>query len=120
MAKRRKPGSGNQIGDHLWEGRYSPGGPDGKQSSRNVYGHIPEECEEKLRVLIAAMKAKKETPADAGVFLSVVFLWSNGKIAAVRTAAISSFGGPDRIRTDDPHNANVMRSQLRYRPKGIT
>lgn len=26
-------------------------------------------------------------------------------------------GGPDRIRTDDPHNANVMRSQLRYRPK---
>jgi len=76
MAKRRKPGSGNQIGDHLWEGRYSPGGPDGKQSSRNVCGHTPEECEEKLRVLIAAMKAKKETPADAGVFLSVVFLWS--------------------------------------------
>ena len=27
-----------------------------------------------------------------------------------------SFGGPDRIRTDDPYNANVMRSQLRYRP----
>ena len=25
-------------------------------------------------------------------------------------------GGPDRIRTDDPHNANVMRSQLRYWP----
>lgn len=25
-------------------------------------------------------------------------------------------GGPDRIRTDDPHNANVVRSQLRYRP----
>ena len=74
MAKRRKPGSGNQIGDHLWEGRYSPGGPDGKQSSRNVCGHTPEECEEKLRVLIAAMKAKKETPADEGVFLSVVFL----------------------------------------------
>ena len=62
MAKRRKPGSGNQIGDHLWEGRYSPGGPDGKQSSRNVYGHIPEECEEKLRVLITAMKAKKKLP----------------------------------------------------------
>lgn len=62
MAKRRKPGSGNQIGDHLWEGRYSPGGPDGKQSSRNVCGHTPEECEEKLRVLIAAMKAKKKLP----------------------------------------------------------
>ena len=26
------------------------------------------------------------------------------------------FGGPDRIRTDDPYNANVVRSQLRYRP----
>ena len=25
-------------------------------------------------------------------------------------------GGPDRIRTDDPYNANVVRSQLRYRP----
>ena len=26
------------------------------------------------------------------------------------------FRGPDRIRTDDPHNANVVRSQLRYKP----
>ena len=26
------------------------------------------------------------------------------------------FGGPDRIRTDDPYNANVVRSQLRHRP----
>ena len=25
-------------------------------------------------------------------------------------------GGPDRIRTDDPYTANVVRSQLRYRP----
>ena len=29
----------------------------------------------------------------------------------------SLLGGPDRIRTDDPHNANVVRSQLRYRPE---
>ena len=58
MAKRRKPGSGNQIGDHLWEGRYSPRGPDGKQRSRNVYGHTLEECEEKLKVLITTMKAE--------------------------------------------------------------
>lgn len=58
--KRRKPGTGcvTQIGDHLWEGRYSPRGPDGKQRSRNVYGHTLEECEEKLKVLIAAMKAE--------------------------------------------------------------
>ena len=26
------------------------------------------------------------------------------------------YGGPEEIRTPDPYNANVMRSQLRYRP----
>lgn len=58
--KRRKPGTGcvHQIGDHLWEGRYSPRGPDGKQRSRNVYGRTQEECEEKLKVLIETMKAE--------------------------------------------------------------
>lgn len=58
--KRRKPGTGcvHQIGDHLWEGRYSPRGPDGKQRSRNVYGHTLEACEEKLKVLIETMKAE--------------------------------------------------------------
>ena len=58
--KRRKPGTGcvHQIGEHLWEGRYSPRGPDGKQRSRNVYGHTLEECEEKLKVLIKTMKAE--------------------------------------------------------------
>ena len=29
------------------------------------------------------------------------------------------FGGPEEIRTPDPYNANVMRSQLRYRPIGF-
>ena len=58
--KRRKPGTGcvHQIGDHLWEGRYSPRGLDGKQRSRNVYGHTLEECEEKLKALIETMKAE--------------------------------------------------------------
>ena len=28
----------------------------------------------------------------------------------------SLFGGPEEIRTPDPYNANVMRSQLRYGP----
>lgn len=28
------------------------------------------------------------------------------------------FGGPEEIRTPDPYNANVMRSQLRYGPMG--
>ena len=29
---------------------------------------------------------------------------------------VSLFGGPEEIRTPDPYNANVMRSQLRYGP----
>ena len=29
----------------------------------------------------------------------------------------SDFGGPEEIRTLDPYNANVVRSQLRYRPE---
>ena len=39
-------------------GRYSPAWPDGTQHSRNVYAHTREECEEKLKVLIAEMKAE--------------------------------------------------------------
>ena len=30
------------------------------------------------------------------------------------------FGGLEEIRTPDPHNANVVRSQLRYKPVFIT
>ena len=32
----------------------------------------------------------------------------------------SGFGGPEEIRTLDPYNANVVRSQLRYRPDCLT
>ena len=42
--------------------------------------------------------------------------WTPASILIV-SKLVSSYGGPDRIRTDDPHNANVMRSQLRYRPR---
>ena len=59
MAKRRKPGSGNQIGDHLWEGRYSPK-VDGKRIARNVYAPTEEECEQKLAELIKEMKKELE------------------------------------------------------------
>ena len=38
------------------------------------------------------------------------------KITAKLAVIFLKNGGPDRIRTDDPHNANVVRSQLRYRP----
>ena len=51
--KHRKPGTGcvYQINDHLWEGKYSPKGADGKQISQNVYARTREECEEELAVM---------------------------------------------------------------------
>ena len=56
----RKPGTGciTEINDHLLEGRYSPTWPDGKKHARNVYAHTREECEEKLKVMIAETKAE--------------------------------------------------------------
>ena len=60
MGKVRKPGTGciSQINDHLFEGRYSPTWIDGKKHARNIYAHTREECEEKLKTLIAEMKAE--------------------------------------------------------------
>ena len=60
MGKVRKRGTGciSQINDHLFEGRYSPTWIDGKKHTRNIYAHTREECEEKLKVLIAEMKAE--------------------------------------------------------------
>lgn len=58
QSKRRKPGTGcvYQINDHLWEGRYSPKGKDGKRVSNLVYAKTKEECEEKLVVMIGKIK----------------------------------------------------------------
>ena len=44
----------------FWSGcaDYSPKWPDGKKHARNIYAHTREECEEKLKVLIAEMKAE--------------------------------------------------------------
>lgn len=58
--QRRKQGTGcvSQLGDHLWEGKYSPRGPDGKKRSGNVYVHTREECEEKLKAPIQKMKTE--------------------------------------------------------------
>ena len=63
-SQRRKQGTGcvSQLGDHLWEGKYSPRGPDGKKRSGNVYAHTREECEEKLKALI--QKKKTELAAE--------------------------------------------------------
>ena len=70
--KYRKPGTGcvSQIGEHLWEGRYSPK-INGKRMARNVYAHTEAECEEKLANMIREMKAEiaaeKEWQKQAGL-----------------------------------------------------
>lgn len=60
VGRKRRSGTGcvSEINDHLFEGRYSPKWPDGKKHARNVHAHTREECEEKLKLLIAEMKAE--------------------------------------------------------------
>ncbi|HBH96150.1 MAG TPA: site-specific integrase [Ruminococcaceae bacterium] len=66
--KCRKAGAGcvTMINDHLFEGRYSPRNANGKRESHNIYAKTRKECEEKLAVMIAEVKAKiraeKEQP----------------------------------------------------------
>ena len=57
-SKYRKSGTGGvyQLNDHLWEGKYSPRGADGKRIRRNVYAKTREECEEKLAKMIEEVK----------------------------------------------------------------
>ena len=43
------------INDHLYEGMFSPR-VNGKRIAKNIYATTREECEEKLKVLIAEMK----------------------------------------------------------------
>ena len=45
------------INDHLLEGRYSPRNAYGKREAHNIYAKTREECEEKLAVMIAQVKA---------------------------------------------------------------
>lgn len=47
-----------QKSPNLQKGCYSPMWPDGKKHSRNVYAHIREEREKKLKALIVQMKAE--------------------------------------------------------------
>ena len=67
--KQRKPATGcvYQINDHLWEGKYSPRGTDGKRISRNVYAKTREECEEKLAVMIEEVKREIEQQKARGM-----------------------------------------------------
>ena len=57
---RRRPGTGwvTHVSDHLWGGRNSPVGPDGKERLRNIYAKAEAECEEKLSAMIREVKAE--------------------------------------------------------------
>ena len=57
-SKYRKSGTGGiyQLNDHLWEGKCSPRGADGKRIRRTVYAKTREECEEKLANMIEEVK----------------------------------------------------------------
>ena len=58
--KIRKRGTGcvTKLGDHLWEGRYTPTWPDGKRRPRNIYAHTEAECERLLAEMITQIKAE--------------------------------------------------------------
>ena len=62
VGRKRRSGTGciSEINDHLFEGRYSPKWPDGKKRARDVYAHTREECEEKLKTLIAEMNEERK------------------------------------------------------------
>ncbi len=57
--KIRKPGTGciTEINDHLFEGKFSPTGADGKRFTRHIYAKTRDECE----ILLAEMIAKTKT-----------------------------------------------------------
>ena len=88
LPSRRRAGTGciSQISDHLYEGRYSPKWIDGKKHARNVYAHTREESEEKLKVLIAEMKAElAELKAQQGREAGTVP--QNSKLSGSKPAA---------------------------------
>lgn len=58
--KIRRSGTGGiyELGDHLFEGRYSPTNAHGKREIHTVYAHTREECEEKLAEMIVRVREK--------------------------------------------------------------
>ena len=58
--KIRKSGTGciTEIKDHLFEGKFSPTGADGKRFTRHIYAKTRDECEILLAEMIAKTKAE--------------------------------------------------------------
>ena len=66
---RRRRGTGHikQLSDHRWIGRCTMKWPDGTTRIRTISGKTEEECEEKLAVLIAEMKAERARQKEEGI-----------------------------------------------------
>ena len=63
VGKKRKPGTGCVTRDSMTtclRGAILPYGRTGRKHSRNVYAHTREECEEKLKALIAEMNEERK------------------------------------------------------------
>ncbi len=60
--KKRRSGTGGvyQIGEKLWQGRFTPTNAQGKREAHNVYGKTKEECEERLALKIAEVRQQIE------------------------------------------------------------
>ena len=79
-----------------------------------------------LTVFIGALKGTRTPdllirsqtlyPAELSAHFTKCKNYNNTSILQNQVFFKIIYGGPEEIRTLDPHNANVMRSQLRYRP----
>ena len=67
-----------------------------------------------LIYLVAAGADKSQKPLEIRAFGQKE---STATLIPIVSKLRCFFGGPEGIRTLDPHNANVVRSQLRYEPK---
>ena len=67
QGKRRKPGTGciSQVSKNTWQGKYTPWNPDGTRQCHVVYAKSREECEKKLKEMIANLNAGEESKTAA-------------------------------------------------------
>ena len=75
-----------------------------------------------IRIVVDVVKSQKE-----GTIKDYDITYTDGETDYISISKkkdtqkrVLLFGGLEEIRTPDPHNANVVRSQLRYKPVFIT
>ena len=55
-----------------------------------------------------------------GTAMNLMRIFIYKKATVTQQKITVAYGGLEEIRTPDPHNANVVRSQLRYKPISFT